>query len=286
MKKALLYLLIIGLTGVTIWASRYLEDAAYRPEALEQTSPAQSNLTFEPITYHAHDGTPLAAWFIPAAGYDTPRAALGTLIHFHDYMGNMSAHLPQVDWLAHRGFNVLTVDYRGYGRSLGKPSTVGLQDDVNSVLNAVRKRKDIDTDRLVILGQGLGAAHAMEALSSGNRAGIRALVAEGVFTSYQKLVNDKTKGFGWLVTDRLAPEKAVTLLGVPLLLIHGSADALVPVEQAQQLFSLAHDPKQLLVVNQGKHLGIFNTEKNVQYRDQLVNFLTTALNARIAPPKP
>ena len=79
----------------------------------------------------ASDGSKLHAWFLPAQG-----RVKGTVLHLHGNAANVSNHLPLVAWLPPRGFNVLTLDYRGFGRSQGTPSLDGVVDDAAAALNS------------------------------------------------------------------------------------------------------------------------------------------------------
>ena len=89
----------------------------------------------------APDGSKLHAWFLPAQG-----RAKGTVLHLHGNAANVSNHLPLVAWLPPRGFNVLTLDYRGFGRSQGTPSLDGVVDDAAAALEYLRTRTGVDAD--------------------------------------------------------------------------------------------------------------------------------------------
>ena len=176
-------------------------------------------------------------------------------------------------------------DYRGYGPSAGEAEPKGVLEDTRSAIDTVRSRKDLDADKLVVFAQGLGAANAIVAIGEGNRAGIRAAVFEGSFSSFANLMDERHPGLGWLVLDLPCPENRISTLGVPSLFVHSPADAVVPFAHSQRLFDRAHEPKQLFSVEGGAHLETFNSEKQVNNRDFLVNFFKQALNAKLAPPK-
>ena len=72
----------------------------------------------------APDGTKLHAWFLPAGG-----TARGTVLHLHGNAANVSNHLPLVAWMPARGYNVLMLDYRGFGKSEGRPTLDGIVED-------------------------------------------------------------------------------------------------------------------------------------------------------------
>jgi alpha-beta hydrolase superfamily lysophospholipase len=87
----------------------------YQPDRVLYSTPPSVGLKYENAVFVSSDGTRLTGWFIPAAGYQNPKNAKGTVVHFHGNAQNMSAHWQFVTWLPQRGFNVFVFDYRGYG---------------------------------------------------------------------------------------------------------------------------------------------------------------------------
>ncbi len=88
-------------------------------------------------------------------------------------------------WLPARGYNVLMLDYRGFGKSEGKPTLDGIVEDALAALAHLRTRADVDRDRLVVLGQSIGGATALRMLAR-DSAGVRLAIIDSSFPSYRR----------------------------------------------------------------------------------------------------
>jgi hypothetical protein len=249
-------------------------------------TPERLGLKYEDVYFNAGDGTRLHGWFLPAPG-----RALGTILFLHGNAENVSTHIMSVRWLPERGFNVFLLDYRGYGVSAGKPTLAGVQDDVESALKMLIARPGVDAGRIVVFGQSLGGAIAVHRVAhTAYRENIRALVVESAFSGYRRITREKLGDFwltwpfqyplSWTVSDEYNPSEAVARISpIPLLVIHGDRDSIVPVHHGQRLFELAREPKQLWIVPGGGHIQAFQWQS---YRDRFVAWLTEVLSA--APP--
>jgi hypothetical protein len=249
-------------------------------------TPEQLGLKYEDVYFNAGDGTRLHGWFLPAPG-----KALGTILFLHGNAENVSTHIMSVRWLPERGFNVFLLDYRGYGVSAGKPTLAGVQDDVESALKMLIARPGVDAARIVVFGQSLGGAIAVHCVAhTAYRENIRALVVESAFSGYRRITREKLGDFwltwplqyplSWTVSDKYNPSEAVANISpIPLLVMHGDRDPIVPVHHGQRLFELAREPKQLWIVPGGGHIQAFQWQS---YRDRFVAWLTQVLSA--APP--
>lgn len=273
-RLPLLFLLIAVLGGCS--------GIFFQPYRGHVRTPAQLNLAYEDVYFQAHDGTALHAWFLPAQG-----KAVGTILFLHGNAENISTHIGSVYWLPAKGFNVFLLDYRGYGVSQGTPSLAGVQDDVDSALENLLARKDVQADRVVVFGQSLGGAIAIYYVAhSRYRAQIRALVTESAFASYRQIAREKLAVF-WLswplqyplsgtVSDAYSPSAAVAQISpIPFLILHGDQDPIVPLHHGQRLFELAKEPKQFWLVKGGGHIQAF---RHQNYRDQFVAYLTKVLS--------
>ncbi|OAM91955.1 alpha/beta hydrolase [Termitidicoccus mucosus] len=257
--------------------------AFYYPDAVLRETPAQHGMKFEPVTFSSGDGTRLTGWFLPATTAANPREAKGTVIHFHGNAQNMTAHWQFVRWLPARGFNVFVFDYRGYGASAGKPGPKGLWRDSQAAIDCVRVRPDVDPERLLVFGQSLGGTNALAAVGGGDRAGIRAVAIEAAFYSYTSIANDKLPGAGWLLCNRYGAAKHIAQISpIPLLLIHGTADSVIPESHSARLFAKAGEPKQLVIIPGSAHIDAMTEAHGGAYRDLLVAFFEAALAAPAA----
>ena len=215
----------------------------FQPDRHLYLTPEQFGLWHEQVSFDSADGTHLSGWFLPARGQ-----ALGTVIHFHGNAANITNHLYAVRWLPYFGYNVFLFDYRGYGRSDGSPDRDGAIQDGVAAIRTVRQRADVDPQRLVLFGQSLGGAIGLSALARAGTEGFRAIVIESSFVSYReavRLILDR----GWLTwpfqypvayglfSDSLSPRKDLpALAALPLLVVHGDADRVIPMQAGQQLF--------------------------------------------------
>jgi uncharacterized protein len=244
-------------------------------------TPDQIGLEYEEVEFTAADGVRLHGWFLPARG---PRR--GSILFLHGNAENISTHLASAAWLPGDGFEVLLFDYRGYGRSDGSPSLPGLHLDFEAALEALLARPKTDPDRVVVFGQSLGGSLAITALAaSPRRQQVRALIVEGAFTSYRALAREKLAGFwltwplqaplGLTIDDRYRPIDVIDELApLPVLIVHGEADRIVPPDHAIALYKAARPPKTLWLVPGAGHIAAFTTATN---RAELVDYLSQIL---------
>jgi fermentation-respiration switch protein FrsA (DUF1100 family) len=245
----------------------------YFPTRDEPSTPAEWGLKFERIDFKSGDGTPLHGWFIPAKG-KTAKTAKGTVVFSHGNAGSIGYHLGFCAWLAEAGYNVIIYDYRGFGKSGGTVDRRGMIDDVKAAFAYALRRPDIDTTRLVSYGHSLGGAQSVTALGESPVKGLRAIVIDGAFASYQSMARVIGGQLGAsLVTDELSPRDFVKkLTPVPLLVVHGTRDEVVPVSQGRQLFEAAGEPKTLFEVKTGRH-GTALSDDGGTYRRKMIAWL-------------
>lgn len=271
--------LVLGLLCISL--AGCVQSAFYHPDRILYGTPAAAGLAFEEVVFASVDGTRLTGWFIPATGYKNPRNAKGTVVHFHGNAQNMSAHWQFVAWLPPRGYNVFVFDYRGYGASRGSPEPKGVFEDSGSALNYVRSRKDVDPERLFVLGQSLGGTNAIAVVGSGNRAGVRAVAIEATFFSYSTIASDKFIGAGSLMDDTYSAAQYIgSVSPVPLLLMHGTADTVIPYAHALRLFENAREPKQLITIPGGGHIEAFAARFGEKYQQAVLDFFEASISGR------
>lgn len=272
-------LIFIGLLSAALLGCSGVFFQPYRGHV---QTPKNLGMAYEDVNFQAGDGTPLHAWFLPAEG-----RVQGTILFLHGNAENISTHIMSVRWLPARGFNVFLLDYRGYGASGGVATLSGVQDDMDAALRHLLARKDVDPDRVVVLGQSLGGAIAIYNVAhSPYRRHIRALAVESAFASYREITREKLAAFwltwplqwplSWTVSDAYNPSAAVAGVSpIPLLIIHGDRDSIVPMHHGQELYDLAREPKQIWIVPGGGHIQAFQSQI---YRDRFVAYLTKVLS--------
>lgn len=258
----------------------------YQPDRKLYQTPARVGLVYGDVRFKSADGTTLAGWFVHATNA-TPK---GTVIHCHGNAQNMTAHFSFVDWLPRQGYNVFTFDYRGYGLSEGEADRAGVFADTLAAIEHVRNRPDVDPRRIVVLGQSLGGANALAALGENTNAAasVRAVASDSSFYSYRAIVRDKIRQvpvlsllrwpLSWLVaSDAHSPGPAIARLppGLPVLILHGKNDQVVPWQHGQRLYEAAHEPRELFLAE-----GMNHTEaliRSAGCRAMLVDFFDRAM---------
>jgi fermentation-respiration switch protein FrsA (DUF1100 family) len=246
----------------------------YFPTRDEPATPATWGLKYESVDFQSGDGTPLHGWFIPAK---TPKPN-ATVVFSHGNSGSVGYHLGFVAWMADHGYNIFMYDYRGFGKSGGMVDRRGMIDDVKAAFAYTARRHDLDPKRMISYGHSLGGAQTVTAFGESPVKGLRAVVIDGAFASYQAMARVFGGQLGErLVSDELAPKDYIDKLSpVPLLVIHGRHDEVVPLSQGRQLFEAAAEPKTLFEVETGRH-GTTLSGENGAYRAKLVTWLDQIL---------
>ncbi len=283
MKKrlAIIFFLLILLGVGFLLMPRFLYGFFYYPDRVEYTTPRNAGLAYEPVIFKSADGTQLSGWFVPARGVRHPHDAMGTIIHMHGNARNMTAHWRYVEWVPDRGYNLFVFDYRGYGRSDGSPGPKGVFEDAIAALDYVRSRKDVDAQKLFVFGQSLGGMIAL-ASSGASPKGIRAVVVEAPFYSYTLIANDHAPGAGLFLKDTYSAAQYVAKIApIPLLLIHGTDDTVVPYAHSERLIAKAGKPKRLETIEGGAHNdAMLEHIRGLKYRDLMIAFFESALPKR------
>lgn len=283
MKTGRIMRILLLLALLLVIARWRVKEMFYFPDSVVYDTPASHGLKYEPVRFASRDGTRLSGWFMPAVG-----APKGTVIHFHGNAQNMTAHFAFVSWLPVAGFNLFVFDYRGYGESEGTPNRRGVYEDSQAALQYVRSRRDIDPAKLFTLGQSLGGAVSIAVVGDGNKQGIRAVVADSAFFSYQGIVRDvigtmpllafvKSPLSKLLISNDLSPADYIGRIApIPILLIHGSADQVVPFQHGTWLMERAGQPKTFWRIEGGNHTEALLSPDS-PYRRRLTDFLEAAV---------
>jgi fermentation-respiration switch protein FrsA (DUF1100 family) len=198
---------------------------------------ARPALPFTDLDIVAGDGERLHGWWVPAATADRR----GHVLLLHGNAGNIGDRVPHVELLAAAGFDVLAFDYRGYGRSSGRPGEQGTYLDARAALGALLSQDGVDPARVIYLGESLGGAIALELALASPPAG---LVLQSTFTS----IRDMARLHYPLIPRAAVPDAYPSLrlirgLRAPLLCLHGERDEIVPLLHGEALYDAAPQPK-------------------------------------------
>jgi fermentation-respiration switch protein FrsA (DUF1100 family) len=236
-----LALLAVGLvTGSLMW-SRLLDRAIFQPTPGVDVLPEALGIEAEELFLRAEDGVRLHAFYLPSA-----RASSRALLFLHGNAGNASHRLPNAAQLAQLGVHVLLLDYRGYGRSDGRPSEDGVFADARAGLAYLLEERGFPEERVVLFGRSLGGAVAVDLAQDRPLAGV---ILESTFPSAASVARlSLGRVVAALVGDRFASDRKIARLRAPLLFLHGDRDRVIPFALGRQLYALAPEPKDFAII--------------------------------------
>ena len=241
-------IVLVVLAGFLVLARvlRWEDAFIYFPDHETFMTPADLGLAYEEVRFG--DEGRLHGWFVPGRNEVT-------ILWFHGNASNLS-HPGRVEFIRlmhdRLGVGFFIFDYRGYGQSEGNPSEEGLYQDARDALAYLRDREDVNPDRIVYYGRSLGGAVASHLATEESP---YRLVLESAFSSAPDMaqVVFPFLPVRYVVTSRFSNRDHLVGVHAPVLIIHGDGDDQVPVKQADTLYAIANEPKQLYIVRGADH---------------------------------
>jgi len=239
------------------------------PHSEIEATPALLSLQYKEVSLTTPDGEVISAWWIPHP------EARGTLLFLHGNAGNISHRLDSINIFHHLGLSVFIIDYRGYGKSTGKPSELGTYIDAETAFNYLINENRVESGNIFIFGRSLGGAVATWLAEKHTPSG---LIIESSFTSigemgkhyYPYLPTSILARIKYSSIDRIANIKS------PTLFVHSKHDEIVPYKLGRNLFTEALNEtttaKSFLDTIGGHNDGFLLSGK--QYIDGLDRFIT------------
>ena len=240
LRAALIAIAVIMMAGAMGLADRFIYFPMRHPEGY--WSELASSGAGERWVQTA-DGVRINAWWFPK-----PDARIATLF-LHGNAGNVTHRLGHAQAVRDAGSAFYVVDYRGYGKSGGKPGEPGLYADAGAAYDDLRVL-GYSPSQIVIHGESLGAAVATELATRKPCAG---LVLESPFISVAKMAGSILPGLGPLLARGFDNGDRIAAVRAPLLVIHGDADSIIPFAHGEAVFARANSPKTFYRIRGGDH---------------------------------
>jgi uncharacterized protein len=268
----------IGIRGKSAWVGRrvvlwYLiilvmlailqRRLIYQPTQADSIDPDYAGLLaghYEKVAVNTSDGLRLNGWYVRAAATGAPGRGSATtngegnvpvVIYFPGNAGHRGYRAIELDVLSRLGADVYLFDYRGYGDNPGSPSEEKLADDARSVWQTVTVERGARPSRVFLLGESLGGGVATRLAADVCAAGTPpgGLILRSTFSS---LVDVAAHHYWWLpvrifLVDRFPSTDRIATVTCPILVIHGTADTIVPFSYGQRLFEAAPEKSEQAV---------------------------------------
>ena len=285
-------LLVVTITVISVYSAYIFTHPMRLPI---DKHPENYNMTiYENVTISSTEGIKLYGWFIPAQNNTTEKMNIATIILAHGYNGNRVHMLRFAEFLYKAGYNSLLFDFRAHGTSEGSVTTIGLKEaeDVFSALKYLQSRGDVNSSRIFLFGMSMGGAASIIASSYAeqNNVPVRGLITDSAFAELKPIAEKSIARtlpafpfvplviyFGQQYTksdvNENRPIKYIsTLRKTPVLLIHGSDDTLVPVDDVNALYESANVPKQKLIFENAEHGNGYEMYKK-EYEQAVLDFI-------------
>lgn len=247
-KNPLTLVIAVAAVAALLWfLVRALEPRlAFFPLKGEQATPADSGLRYDGFDVGTADGETLRAWWLP---HDRPHA---NVVYFHGNGGNLSLWSPVLVELQRHGYAVFAFDYRGYGTSTGTPSERGLYRDVDAVVRAAAERVTGADVPVIYWGRSLGTAMAAYAATLRAPDGV---VLEAGFPEARAIFagSPVLSVLSHLSSYRFPTASWMAGVTSPTLVLHGTADSVIPFRLGEELYATLREPKRFHAIEGGDH---------------------------------
>lgn len=203
---------------------------------------------FEELSIPTADGETLSALFFPATGM--PR---GAVLYFHGNRGNLSRWGNMHHPFTQRGYDVLMIDYRGYGKSTGTPSEAGLYQDAEAALQSLLRRHPLQD--VIFYGRSLGSGVAAHLAT---QYGPRALIMETPYDAMPNVIQHQVRVplLQSLFRHHFPNHRYLPRLNCPVYIFAGSHDRLIPEHLSRRLQPLLSDPAHFYLIEGASHHNI------------------------------
>lgn len=249
--------LLAAVAALVVWSANR---SAFHPSRYPEGNwDALARLGAIELTFPSLDGTRLSAWWL------APGSPSAATLFLHGNAGNAAHRVSTMIEIAAAGSAVLMLDYRGYGKSEGRPTEAGLYQDARAAFDILRAKAAAPA---VLHGESLGTAAAVKLAGEVDCAG---LILEAPFPSARAVAQRVLPGLGPLLVWGFNTEANIGKVRCPVLIIHGGRDEVIDIELGRRVYEAAPDPKDFWLVPGAGHNDLAATA-GPAYRDRLRTF--------------
>jgi len=229
------------------------------------------NINFEEFNFNIEKDTLNALLLKPDID---PKA---TIIFYHGAGGNISKYTFITKPLVQAGYQVFAIDFRGYGKSTGKPTHLNIASDAQFMFNAIKENSHFKNLPIIIYGASMGTQIATK-MANDNQDKISALILDGTISSFTDMAllsaADEQKAMiaQYVTSPYSAKEEIKDIKNLPKIFIHSKGDQSVPFTQGETVFNNASEPK-LFWEYEGNHL-----DAAVNFQEQYIQKINSLLN--------
>lgn len=246
-------LIVFVLGGLIFGYIKYIEkNSVFFPIKEIEKYPSDWGLEFDNVYFYTSDNVKINGWFIGKPDAES------TFLYLHGNGGNISHRIEKASIFHELGVNIFMIDYRGYGQSRGSPSESGVYKDAVAAYKYLTNQKNIKSEDIIIFGESLGSAVAIDLAS---RKPVAAIVLEGAFSS----VKDISKSLypvlpSFMFSNMFDSLSKIDNVEFPKLFIHSKNDEIIPYKLARKLYRKASPPKEFLDITGGHNTAFIDSK--------------------------
>jgi len=243
-------LLFIGYAAIAGYLAAGQDSMIFRVDPERPSLAAAGLPRASEVSLAAADGVTLSGWEVAPASASAP-----IYVYFHGNARTHARRAPRYRLLTEHGAGLVAFHYRGYGGSGGAPSEEALHRDAQTIYDDVRRR--YPGHDIILFGESLGTGVATHLAS---RRPASALILDSPFSSVLNLASDSYPWLpvGLLLRHHFRSDLAIRSVRMPVLILHGERDRLIPVKEAERLLAEAAEPKRLIRYPRAGHVAVFS----------------------------
>lgn len=255
-NKCVFFLILLTTTGCS--------SLFFRSDKRFFVTPQNFNLNYEEIALKINQKEHLVGWHL----FSKQKPSKGLVVQFHGNAENQSSHFLQLSWIVDYGYDLITFDYRGFGKSSGSSSLESLKADCKIVYDHLAKIKKAD-QQLIIVGQSLGGYLLLQTLANSSIENqIDLLILDSTFYSMKEMLKSKSTILSWFSPKENLPKPIIVK---KILIAHGTRDPVIPFINGEKLHQLF--PESIWwKIDEGRHLDLF-TAHDFRYRSEFLKIL-------------